>query len=166
MQGGMVALPIPMFPTGVMRGRFHPKTGDLYCCGMFAWAGNQQAPGGLYRIRATGKPACLPVGYHATKDGLALTFSDPLAAASVADVKNFGMKVWDLKRTANYGSPHVHERALKVSAAKLSEDRKTVTLTVPGLGPTWGLEVWYSVTGADGRAVDGLLHGSIHKMGE
>ena len=32
------------FPTGVMRGRFHPKDGQLYCCGMFAWAGNQTSP--------------------------------------------------------------------------------------------------------------------------
>jgi putative heme-binding domain-containing protein len=166
MQGGMVALPIPAFPTGVMRGRFHPKTGDFYCCGMFAWAGDRQVPGGLYRIRATGKPMYLPVAFHATKDGLALTFSEPLAAESVADVKNFGLKVWDLKRSANYGSPHLNEKALKVTAATLSTDRKTVTLTVPGLAPTRGLELWYSVIGADGRPVDGLYHGSILRMGE
>ncbi|HEX3148891.1 MAG TPA: DUF6797 domain-containing protein [Gemmataceae bacterium] len=166
MQGGMVQLPIPAFPTGVMRGRFHPTTGDLYCCGMFAWAGDAQTPGGLYRIRATGKPAYLPVGYHVTKEGLTLTFSDPLAADSVADAKNFGLKVWDLRRAANYGSPHINERALKVTAATLSADRKTVMLTIPGLAPTWGLELWYSVIGANGRPVDGLLHGSIQRMGE
>src|SRR5207302_644754 len=82
-----------------------PADGHLYLCGMYAWAGNQQAPGGLYRIRATGRPVDLPVGYHVTKTGLALTFSDPLAHESVANVKNFGLKVWDLKRSANYGSP-------------------------------------------------------------
>lgn len=166
MHGGMVALPIPAFPTGVMRGRFHPKTGDLYCCGMFAWAGDRQVPGGLYRIRPTGKPMHLPTRFHATRDGLALTFTDPLAPDSVKDEKNFGLKVWDLKRSGNYGSPHLNERALKVSAASLSADRKTLTLTVPGLGPTRGLELWYSVTGADGRPVDGLYHGSILRMGE
>ena len=41
--------------------RFHPTDGQLYVCGMFAWAGNQQAPGGLYRIRSTGKPVA-PAG--------------------------------------------------------------------------------------------------------
>ena len=61
MQGGMCALPLPQFPTGVMRGRFHPDDGQLYCCGMFAWAGNQQQPGGLYRIRRTDHPVHLPV---------------------------------------------------------------------------------------------------------
>ncbi len=54
-QGGMCALPMPQFPTGVMRGRFHPVSGQLYCCGMFAWAGDQTQPGGFYRVRYTGK---------------------------------------------------------------------------------------------------------------
>lgn len=166
MQGGMVALPLPPFPTGVMRGRFNPSDGHLYLCGMYAWAGNQQAPGGLYRIRATGKAACLPVGYHPTRDGLALTFSNPLHPDSAADVKNFGLKVWDLLRSERYGSPHLNERPLRVTAVKLSADRKTITLTIPDLGPTRGLELWYSVRSADGRDVDGLLHGSVRKLGE
>ncbi|MFM7244172.1 MAG: DUF6797 domain-containing protein, partial [Planctomycetaceae bacterium] len=34
-QGGMVALPMPDLPTGVMRGRFHPTDGQLYACGLF-----------------------------------------------------------------------------------------------------------------------------------
>jgi hypothetical protein len=165
MQGGMVSLPIPAFPTGVMRGRFHPTTGDFYCCGMYAWAGDRQQPGGLYRIRTTGKPMYLPTKFHATRDGLALTFTEPLAPESVNDLKNFGLRVWDLRRSANYGSPHLNERSLSVSAASLSKDGKTVTLTVPELRPTWGLELWYSVVGADGKPVDGLYHGSIFKMG-
>ncbi|MFO0811465.1 MAG: DUF6797 domain-containing protein [Gemmataceae bacterium] len=164
MQGGMVALPLPPFPTGVMRGRFNPADGHLYLCGMYAWAGNQQAPGGLYRLRATGKPACLPVGYHVTADGLALTFSDPLDPAAI-DATNFGLKVWDLVRSERYGSPHVNERPLRVTAAALSADRRTVTLTIPELRPTRGLELWYSTRGADGRAVDGSLHGTVHRMG-
>jgi hypothetical protein len=165
MQGGMVALPLPPFPTGVMRGRFHPADGHLYLCGMYAWAGNQQAPGGLYRIRATGKPAHLPVGYHVTRDGLALTFSDPLRPDAAADPHNFGLKVWDLARSAKYGSDHLNERPLRVTAAKLSADRRTVALTVPDLRPTRGLELWYTVRGADGREVDGLLHGSARRIG-
>lgn len=166
MHGGMVALPLPAFPTGVMRGRFGPADGHLYLCGMFAWAGNQQAPGGLYRVRATGKPATLPVGFHATAGELALTFSDPLHPDAAADVKNFGLKVWDLVRSEKYGSPHQNERPLRVTATGLSADRRTVTLTVPGLGPTRGLELWYTVRGADGRGVDGLLHGSVRATPE
>jgi hypothetical protein len=166
MQGGMVALPLPPFPTGVMRGRFRPADGHLYLCGMYAWAGNRQAPGGLYRIRATGRPAYLPVGYHVTRDGLALTFSAPLRPDAAADAGNFGLKVWDLVRSERYGSPHVNERPLRVTAAALSADRRTLTLTIPGLRPTRGLELWYSVRGADGREVDGLLHGTVHRLAD
>ena len=68
MQGEMCALPLPSFPTGTMRGRFHPKDGQLYSCGMFAWAGNQTRPGGFYRVRATGKPIVLPVGLRAKEE--------------------------------------------------------------------------------------------------
>jgi hypothetical protein len=165
MQGGMVALPLPPFPTGVMRGRFHPADGHLYLCGMYAWAGNQQAPGGLYRIRATGKRAYLPVGYHVTGNGLALTFSDRLHPRA-AERHNFGLKVWDLARSEKYGSAHLNERPLRVSAARLSADRRTITLTIPELRPTRGLELWYTIRGADGREVDGLLHGSVRRLAE
>ena len=57
---GMCALPLPAFPTGVMRPRFHPADGHLYVCGTYAWAGNQAAPGGLYRVRYTSKSARTP----------------------------------------------------------------------------------------------------------
>jgi hypothetical protein len=133
---------------------------------MYAWAGNQQAPGGLYRLRATGKPAHLPVKYHVTRDGLALTFSDPLHPDSVTDLHNFGLKVWDLLRSQNYGSPHLNERPLRVTAAKLSQDRLTLTLTIPELRPTRGMEVWYFVRGADGREIDGSLHCTVHRLAE
>ncbi|HEX4146853.1 MAG TPA: DUF6797 domain-containing protein [Pirellulales bacterium] len=164
MQGGMVALPLPPLPTGVMRGRFNPADGHLYLCGMYAWGSNQQTPGGLYRIRATGKAAYLPVGYHVTRDGLALTFSDALDSDAAADPHNFGLKVWDLLRSEKYGSAHLNERPLAVTAARLSVDRKTVTLTIPELRPTRGLELWYTVRGADGCEVDGLLHASVQQL--
>ncbi|HTL17170.1 MAG TPA: DUF6797 domain-containing protein, partial [Patescibacteria group bacterium] len=60
-QGGVVQLPIPDFPTGVMRGRFHPGNGQLYVCGLVGWASNQQQDGGFFRVRYTGKAAYLPI---------------------------------------------------------------------------------------------------------
>ena len=64
-QGGMVALPIPDLPTGIMRGRFNPADGQLYACGLYAWAGNRQHPGGFFRVRRTEQPLTIPVGLHA-----------------------------------------------------------------------------------------------------
>ncbi|MGB1789417.1 MAG: hypothetical protein ACPHP2_08650, partial [Limisphaerales bacterium] len=60
-QGGVVRIPDFDFPTGVMRGRFHPGDGQLYACGLFGWAGNKTRPGGFYRLKHTGKPVHVPV---------------------------------------------------------------------------------------------------------
>lgn len=165
-QGGMCALPLPLFPTGVMRGRFHPIDGQLYTCGMFAWAGNQTQPGGFYRVRYTGKPTDLPVGLKATANGVAVTFTDALDPKSASNPKNYEIKVWGLKRSQNYGSPHVDEKSLTVSKATALVDGKTVQLDIKDLAPTWSMEIKYRVKGADGRAIIGVIHNTIHEMGK
>lgn len=162
-QGGMCPLPLPPFPTGVMRPRFHPTDGALYVCGMYAWAGNQLAPGGFYRVRYTGKPADLPVGLRAKTGALELTFTDTLDAKAL-DAKSFDLKVWGLQRSKNYGSKHIDEKPIAVTKATLSADGKTVLLTVPDLAPTWCMEIKYRLTGADGRAITGTIHNTIHDL--
>ena len=152
-QGGTCALPLPLFPTGVMRPRFHPIDGQLYICGMYAWAGNQTQPGGFYRVRYTGKPADLPVGLKAKSTGVDITFTDKLDAANVADAKNYEIKVWGLKRSQEYGSKHIDEKSLTVTKARLLDDGKTVRLDIAKLTPTWGMEIKYRVKAVDGRAV-------------
>jgi hypothetical protein len=164
-QGGMCALPLPLFPTGVMRPRFHPTDGHLYVCGMYAWASNQTAPGGFYRVRYTGKPADLPVGLTAKAGAVELTFTDTLDPKFL-DAKNFAIKVWGLKRSQNYGSKHIDEKPLTVVKARLSADGKTVRLEVPDLAPTWGMEIKYRLTGIDGRSVIGVIHNTIHELQE
>ena len=74
-QGGVVRIPDFDFPTGVMRGRFHPGDGQLYACGLFGWAGNKTRPGGFYRLKHNGKPVHLPVAINALKEGVSLTFT-------------------------------------------------------------------------------------------
>jgi putative heme-binding domain-containing protein len=165
-QGGMCAFPLPPFPTGIMRPRFHPTDGQLYVCGMFAWAGNQTAPGGFYRVRYTGKPVDLPVGLAAKAGGVEVTFTDPLDPKSAADPKNFEVKVWGLKRTQNYGSKHIDEKPLAVTKAALAADGKTVRLEISDLAPTWCMEIKYRVKGTDGRAVTGTIHNTIHALGK
>jgi putative heme-binding domain-containing protein len=163
MQGGMLELPIPLFPTGIMRGRFHPADEQLYLCGMFAWAGNATHPGGLYRLRATGKPMHLATGLNATQNGLTLTFTDAIDPSSL-DPQNININTWSLKRTESYGSKHFDEQSLKVRNAKLSADRKSVTLDVEGLQPTWCMEIKYSIRSASGSAIEGKIHNTIHEL--
>ena len=160
MQGGMIELPIPDFPTGVMRGRFHPADGQLYLCGMFAWAGSATTPGGLYRLRATGQPMHLPVELHATTRGMTLRFTEPLSAESL-EADNIQLKVWSLKRTANYGSEHHDEHPLEVRGLELSDDGLTLTVLAE-IEPTWCMEIRYLVKAADGTSINGVIHNTIH----
>jgi sugar lactone lactonase YvrE len=162
-QGAVCELPIPAFPTGIMRGRF-ASDGALYTCGMYAWAGNAIGPGGFYRIRRNEKkPAHIPLAVHAMKGALSVTFSDPLDPASVKP-DAFAFKVWSLKRTANYGSKHYDEHALEISAARLSTDFRTVTLDIPLLAPTQCYELKARLVGTNRENVDRSLHGTIHHL--
>lgn len=149
-QGAVCELPMPAFATGIMRGRFGPD-GALYTCGMFAWAGNATSPGGFHRIRRGAEPAQVPLAIHATKGAITVTFSDP-----IIDTKS-AIKVWSLKRTKNYGSKHYDEHELTIQSVKLSDDKKTITLEIPDLAPTWCYEL---------KIGDRVLHGTIHQLGK
>jgi hypothetical protein len=164
MQGGVCPLPIKTLPTGVMRGRFHPLDGQLYACGMFAWAGNREQSGGFYRIRATGKPAFLPVGLSAERAGIAITFSDRLDPEAASDSANYAVKTWGLERSRAYGSKHIDEHPSIIRKATLRNDGRTVSLEIPGIAPTWCMEIKYSIKGASGEPIDGAINNTIHAL--
>ena len=148
-QGAVCELPMPAFSTGIMRGRFGPD-GALYTCGMFAWAGNATSPGGFHRVYRGNAPARVPLSVRAFQGEIRVEFSDAVSPESSA------IKVWSLKRSANYGSKHYDEHNLPITSMTLSDDRKTVTLTVPDLAPVHGYEL---------RIGDRVLHGTIHELG-
>jgi mono/diheme cytochrome c family protein/DNA-binding beta-propeller fold protein YncE len=147
-QGAVCELPMPASPTGIMRGRFGAD-GELYTCGMFAWAGNARQPGGFHRIRRGNAPAQVPLAVHAAKDTLTVTFSEPIVPTDCT------MKVWSIKRTANYGSNHHDERNLTIRTLKSSPDHRTVILDIPDLAPTRCYEL---------KINDRILHGTIHQL--
>ncbi len=164
-QGGMCQLPIPDLPTGMIRARFSPADGQLYVGGMFSWAGSrQEQEGGLFRVRYKGNRVDLPVGLKALQDGVEITFSDPLDPDAASEPDRFQVTVWDLKRTKNYGSEHFNERKLQVTSAELSDDGTAVRLTIPGLEPTWGMEMICRLRTSDGKEVRRVIHNTIHQL--
>jgi hypothetical protein len=129
----MVPLPLK-FDTGIMRGRVHPRDGQVYVAGLRGWLTSAVRPGGLYRVRYTGQPAHLPVSFAVTQRGVNLNFSDPLGAKSAADTGNYGVERWNYYWSGNYGSKHysvTHPREMKsdrleVTAARLSAGGRTL----------------------------------------
>jgi hypothetical protein len=163
-QGGVTRLPIPSFPTGIMRGRFG-RDGHLYVCGLAAWGSSRmQMPGGFYRVRATEKPVHVPVELNVTTRGAKITFSDPITQSSV-EKENFEVKTWALKRTKNYGSKHYDTKHLEVTGCHLSKDGKVLTLDIEGMAPCWQMEIKYDVKGLNGEAIKDRIHNTIHNLG-
>ena len=163
-QGGMCEIPISQFPTGTMRGRFHEADGHLYICGMFAWASSRTHPGGLYRLRATGRPALLPIGLKTHAEGISIEFTDALDVSAAQNPENYQIEAWSLKRTASYGSDHYNEHSLEVTAAAVSEDHRTVTLTVPEIAPTWCMEIRCEMKTPGGPVQERVIHNTIHHL--
>jgi len=161
-QGGMVALPIPDLPTGIMRGRFHPSDEQLYACGLYAWAGNRQHPGGFYRVRRTERALTIPIRLHAEPGRLELGFAERLDSAVATEPGNWTVRAWNLLRSQNYGSDHVDERVLTVTAATMMRDGRGTSLVIPDFEPTWCYSVEWNVTTAAGTRLRGRLHGTLH----
>jgi hypothetical protein len=164
-QGGIVEMPIPHFPTGIMRGRMNPEDGQLYAIGMSAWATNQNLQvGGLYRVRYTGKNLHLPVELKALTTGIQLTFAAPLDKSSATDPGQYTITTWELKRTRNYGSDRYDTQVLAIDEVAVSADGKSVTISLPDIRPTWVMEIAYSLTGNDGKAFEGAVQNTIYEL--
>jgi hypothetical protein len=169
-------LPIPdiAFRSGVMRARFNPVDGHLYLCGLVGWATNVAEPGGFYRVRCTGKPPHLPVSLHVHKNALTLTFTDALDKAAAEDLSNYALQQWTYRWTKEYGSKHYrpsdpkkegHDE-VEVTAATLSADGKTVTLTVPNLQPVMQMKIQLNLKAADGSPIRHTIHNTINRIPE
>jgi len=173
-QGGVVQLPLPLFPTGIMRGRFHPEDGQFYACGLFGWSSNRTQPGGLYRVRYSGKPLDMPVGLKVTPVGIDITFSRPLDKKAASDIDNYAIEQWNYRWSGNYGSPHFSvlnpkkqgQDEVEVYEVTLSDDGKTVHIELEAVEPVMQMEISYTLTTADGRELRQTIYNTINVVPE
>ena len=164
-QGAMVELPVPQFPTGIMRARFNPKDGQMYVCGMSAWATSRMIQvGGLYRVRYTGKDLHLPIQTQATTEGIRLTFASALDPSVAANPENYEVNTWDIKRTRSYGSKRYNEKTLKIHQLSLSDDGQTLMIHLPEIKPSWIMEIKYKLKGKDGVAFEGAVQNTVYEL--
>ena len=130
------------------------------------WDTTAKFDGGLYRIRYTGRAVHLPIGLHARQGGIELTFSGALDPAVAADTSNYVVKVWSLKRSADYGSKHYGEHEVSVSKSEALPEGNGVFLEIPDLAPTWCVEIKYSLKSKTGQPIKGVIHNTIHALGD
>jgi len=170
-QGGVVKFPL-RFDTGIMRGRFNKKDGQLYVTGLVVWQSDGAKKGAVHRVRYTGRPVHLPTKLHATKQGIELTFTSPLDEAAATDVANWNVEQWNYKWTANYGSPEFsvaepdkkgHDK-VEVKSVKLSKDRKTAFLEIPTIQPVMQMRITANIKAQDGTAIKQEVWNSIWNL--
>jgi len=170
-QGGVVKFPLK-FDSGIMRGRFNERDGQLYVAGLNVWQSDGARKGAVHRVRYTGKAVNMPTKLRATKQGVELTFTSPLDEASVADVGNWAVEQWNYKWTSGYGSPEFsvadpakkgHDK-IEVKSAKLLADKRTVLLEIPTIQPVMQMKISANVKAADGSPVKQDVWNSIWKL--
>lgn len=167
-QGGVVKFPLT-FASGVMRGRFHPKDGQLYLAGLRGWQTSGARDGALQRVRYTGKPANMLQSFKVLKTGLELTFTDALDVAEAGNVDNWSAQRWNYVYSEKYGSddwwvsnPKKKGRE-PVEIGKVSVSGKTVTLEVADFRPAMQQLVRARIKAADGSPVSVDLFHTIHR---
>ncbi|MFZ1716309.1 MAG: hypothetical protein WAT88_13475, partial [Saprospiraceae bacterium] len=146
--------------------RFNDADGQLYACGLSAWGSSQSNLGGLYRIKYNGQKAIIPIGIKARENGIEIKFSHELEVNDADKTSSYKIQTWDLLRSRKYGSAHHNENNLQVTEASLSEDKKTIFLTIPDIKPTWVMEISFEYTRPDGEKTKGLIQNTIYQLGK
>ncbi len=171
-QGGAFRFPFK-FDTGVCRARFSPLDGQLYLTGLRGWQTSGAKDGAFQRVRYTGSKVYLPNEMRVTDKGIHIGFTNPVEAASASDAGNYAIQQWNYQWTKSYGSPDFKvsdEKAkgrdpVEIKSVKLSADRKSVFLEVPGLKPVNQMEIKMKIKGEDGSALPDTITNTINAVG-
>lgn len=170
-QGAAVALP-GKFLSGPMRGTFSPHDGHLYIAGSTGWQTSAAKDGSLQRMRRTGTVTRTPIAWHAHRNGLKLTFAEPLNKAAAEDSGSYALQQWNYRYTASYGSkdysvadPKEEGRdEVAVRSAKVSPDGKSVFIETDELKPVMQMELRYNLPFATGSSAAGPLYLTLNKL--
>jgi len=170
-QGGAFKFPLK-FKTGIMRGRFSPRDGQLYLAGLVVWQSNGAQKGALHRVRYTGKPANLPSEMRVRPNGIEIAFTDALDKSLAEDPGSYAVDQWNYQWTANYGSkdfsvanPAQQKRdSLGVKTAKLLPDGRTVFLELGPLQPVMQMQVKMNLKSAAGATIAHTIFNTINKV--
>ncbi len=170
-QGGVVPLP-GRFLSGVMRGAFNPRDGQLYVSGLRGWQTSAVRDGCFQRVRCRPEKLQLPIALTAHANGLRVTFSEALDRKTAEDPGSYDAQRWNYRWTEKYGSkdwsvanPDKEGRdTLTITAAKLSADGKTVFLQIPDLKPSMQMQLRYNVNAASGKPLRSEVYHTIHRL--
>jgi hypothetical protein len=94
--GAVVALPA-RFLSGPNRATFNPVDNSLLVAGSTGWQTSAVKDGAVQRVRFTGKPVALPIGWKAVAGGVEVRFSQPVDPATAQDPGSYSVRVWNYR---------------------------------------------------------------------
>ena len=152
-QGAVVPL-AGEFRSGVHRGKFNPKDGQLYVSGMAGWGSYTPDDGCFQRVRYTGQPVQLPRSFHIHENGVLVSFTQPVNSGQIANLQNHFAEAWNYRYSPGYGSPEmapshpnvVGHEALEIAGVHVVDD-KTLFVELPDLQPVNQLHLVLQVDG-------------------
>ena len=176
LQGGVTKLPIKL-GSSAMRARFH-KDGSMYVAGDSAFQ----------RIRYTGATVTIPDKLEITEKGVRLHFETELDKELANDPESYSAQRWDYVRGPQYGSgefsvdnvdaqarkialekeskeQHTRDN-IKISAARLLQDGKTVEIDLEGHKPSMSLKVAWDLENTNKEVLKGDVHCTVRAMGK
>jgi glucose/arabinose dehydrogenase len=172
-QGGVVRFPLN-FASGIMRAQFSPVDGQLYVAGLRGWQTTAVKDGCLQRVRYTGKPVLLPVTLNVRKTGIDLGFTEPLDRETAGDADSYSAQWFNVVSTPDYGSPEFNatnpakrgRQKVAITAAKVLDDGRTVSLDIEGFRPVTNLIIKFSIRAADGSKIQTEVSLTINRLPE
>lgn len=147
-------VPLPVaFETPILKGAISPLDGSPYLAGFQIWDSVASRLEGLCRLRVLEGSNERPIAADVSKNGVLLTFDQPLGPERSLDPSNYQISSWEYQRTSEYGSPQFKEDGSPgvdewfAHAILLSKDRKSVFLAIENTRETMQLEVQYNLFG-------------------
>jgi hypothetical protein len=173
LQGGAVRFPAK-FETGAMRARFNDKDGQLYVAGLKGWQTSGSKDAGFYRVRYTGEPVTMQNSLRVTDKGIHIGFTNPVDPETAGDAESYSIEQYNYRWTKEYGSPDYKvsdpeakgRDSVDIKSVKLSGDKKSVFLEVPGLKPVMQMRIKMDVKGADGSELPKEIANTINVVGK
>ncbi len=184
LQAAAAKLPVQL-GSSAQRAVFHPD-GSMYVCGFRGWQTNGPQIAALQRIRRTEAFNSMPVNLVTTSKGIDITFDVALDDELAVDTSSFTIERWDYVRSEQYGSGHfsvdaldtearkkattseskkhrVHD-SVKVLTATLSQDAKTISLTLDGHKACHQLHLAYDLETDNGDELIGETVQTIYNI--
>ena len=114
----------------------------------------------------------MPTALRVRRNGIELTFSDPLDAKESSDPQSFSIEQWNYRWIARYGSPSYSVKnpesegrdTVPVEAVNFGPDRKTLFLQTPPLKPVMQMRINYNIDAKDKPGLKGQIFNSIYNL--